>query len=147
MREKLHVQSGGFGVKRIVVAFLMCAVTLLCIGAEGPADEMESAWIAQDGQIPTNMTHAAWRAEKLACRAERLKPVVAMSKTWVYCRHYVLGQRSTFLHLSELSDAFEQRSYRAIGSSPGSQDALVGRAVHKCAVMSFTEHPEKEKRR
>lgn len=44
-------------------------------------------------------------------------PAAAMSKTWAYCRHYVLGRRSTFLHLSELSDAFEQRSYRAIGSS------------------------------
>ena len=96
---------------------LMGVAALVCAGAEGPADEMEAVWIAQDGPIPTNMTHAAWRAEKLARRAERLKPVVAMSKTWVYCRHYVLGRRSTFLHLSELSDAFEQRSYRAIGSS------------------------------
>ena len=147
MREKLHVQSGGSGVKRIVGAFLMCVVTFLCVGAEGPADEMEAAWIAQDGPIPTNKTHAAWRAANLLRRAERLKPVAAMSKTWAYCRHYVLGQRNTFLHLSELSDAFERRSYRAIGSSPGSQDALVGRAIHKCAVMSFTEHPEKEKRR
>ena len=101
--------------RRIVC--LMGVAALACAGAEGPVDEMEAVWIAQDGPIPTNMTHAAWRAEKLARRAERLKPVAAMSKTWAYCRHYVLGRRSTFLHLSELSDAFEQRSYRAIGSS------------------------------
>ena len=99
------------------IACLMGVMALACAGAEGPADEMEAVWIAQDGPIPTHMTHAAWRAEKLARRAERLKPVAAMSKTWAYCRHYVLGRRSTFLHLSELSDAFEQRSYRVIGSS------------------------------
>ena len=60
---------------------LMGVAALVCAGAEGPADEMEAAWIAQDGPIPTNMTHAAWRAQKLARRAERLKPVAAMSKT------------------------------------------------------------------
>ncbi len=94
----------------------LLAFSALALGAYA-VDEMEAVWIAQDGPIPTNMTHAAWRAEKLARRTERLKPVVAMSKSWVYCRHYVLGLRSTFLHLSELSDAFERRSYRAIGSA------------------------------
>ena len=61
---------------------LMGVAALACAWAEGPADEMEAVWIAQDGPIPTDMTHAAWRAEKLARRAERLKPVAAMSKTW-----------------------------------------------------------------
>ena len=104
-------------MKRILIIGQVVAAAFLHAAVDGPADEMEAAWIDQDGQIPTSMTHAAWRVEKLARRAERLKPVVAMSKTWAYCRHYVQGGRSTFLHLSELSDAFEQRSYRAIGSS------------------------------
>ncbi len=104
-------------VWRAVVVVGTALTAAFTASADGAADEMETAWIAQDGPIPTNMTHAAWRAEKLARRADRLSPVVAMSKKWVYCRHYVLGHRSTFLHLSELSDAFEQRSYKAIGSS------------------------------
>lgn len=104
-------------MNRLLAAVLIGTLAFACAGADGTMDEMEAAWIATDGPIPTNTTKAAWRAEKLARRAERLKPVVAMSKTWVYCRHYVQGGRCTFLHLSELSDAFEQRSYRAPGSS------------------------------
>ena len=49
--------------RRIVC--LMGVAALACAGAEGPVDELEAVWIAQDGPIPTNMTHAAWRAEKL----------------------------------------------------------------------------------
>ncbi len=86
--------------------------------AAQPLDEMEAEWVAKDGPIPANVTRAAWRAEKLLRRAKRLRPVLEMSSRWVYCRHYVVsGGRSTFLHLSELSDAFEQRGYHAIGSS------------------------------
>jgi len=100
-----------------MICALMAVLSSWTWGAQA-LDEMEAEWVAQDGAIPTNRTHAAWRAEKLQRRAQRLKPVLAMSDKWVYCRHYVVsGGQSTFLHLSELSDAFEKRSYRAIGSS------------------------------
>ena len=100
------------------IALVLALVGTFGTQAAQPLDEMEADWVAKDGPLPTNVTHAAWRAEKLRRRAERLRPVLAMSSRWVYCRHYVVsGGRSTFLHLSELSDAFEQRGYRAIGSS------------------------------
>ncbi|MCQ2394176.1 MAG: hypothetical protein MJ249_07795 [Kiritimatiellae bacterium] len=97
-------------------ALVWLAVTVLAAVPSVGLDELEVDWIAQDGAIPTNMTHAAWRAQKLARRAERLKPVLAISKKWVYCRHYVQGG-TTFFNAFELSDAQNRRTWVGCGSS------------------------------
>ena len=59
-------------------------------GPRRPGGELAADWIAQDGEMPEGMARKAWRAEKLARRAERLKPVVALATRWAYCRHYVI---------------------------------------------------------
>ena len=104
-------------IKTCFAGALVClAVTVLAAVPSVGLDELEVDWIAQDGAIPTNMTHAAWRAQKLARRAERLKPVLAISKKWVYCRHYVQGG-TTFFNAFELSDAQNRRTWVGCGSS------------------------------
>ena len=100
-----------------VQAAAALGVAALCVfQGMAAADELEQDWIAQDGPMPANMTHEAWREQKLARRAERLKRVRAVSDRWVYCRHYVMGG-SHYAHTEALSDAQNERTYLAIGSS------------------------------
>ena len=86
-------------------------------GPRRPGGELAADWIAQDGEMPEGMARKAWRAEKLARRAERLKPVVALATRWAYCRHYVMGG-SHYAYTEALSDAAAERTFPArIGSS------------------------------
>ena len=82
----------------------------------GPVDELEADWIAQDGPVPTNITHAAWRAKMLERRTVRLAPVAAFAKRWVYCRHYVMGG-SHYAYTEAISDAHDERTFPKVGSS------------------------------
>lgn len=101
---------------RILVAGAVSLMAAAALPAAAPSDELEADWIAQDGPVPTNVTHAAWRAKNLARRAERLKAVRAVSDRWAYCRHYVMGG-SHYAYTEALSDAQRERTYLAIGSS------------------------------
>ena len=82
-----------------------------------PDGELDADWIAQDGgAVPSGSARAAWRAEKLARRAARLKPVVDLATRWVYCRHYVMGG-SHYAYTEALSDAAAERTFIPMGSS------------------------------
>ena len=101
-------------IVQAVAAFF--AAVLCAFQGMAAADELEQDWIAQDGPAPAGMTHEAWREQKLARRAERLKGVRAVSDRWAYCRHYVMGG-SHYAYTEALSDAQHERTYLAIGSS------------------------------
>ncbi len=105
-------------LKVLALAALACAPVFGAAPAtaEPPVGGLAADWIAQDGPVPAGMTHKAWRAEKLARRAKRLKATVAMAKAWVYCRHFVMGG-SHYAYTEAVSDAHAERTFLKIGSS------------------------------
>ena len=101
-------------MKRIFLLLLWTAA-LVVIGAT-PPDELMESWLRQDGGLPKGKTEAEYRKGCLARRAKRLKGVADFSRRWAYCRHYVMGG-SHYAYTEALSDAQNERTYLAIGSS------------------------------
>lgn len=99
------------GARAAVCACLAAA----SLWADPAVDELEADWLAQ-APMPAEEDPARWRARHLKRRAERLKAVVAVSPRWVYCRHYVMGG-SHYAYTEALSDAQNERTFHAIGSS------------------------------
>lgn len=94
---------------------LFAAVAFAVSAAAPREDELESCWLAQN-PIPAGQARAAWRAERLRVRAERLGLLAATAPKWVYCRHYVMGG-SHYAYTEALSDAQNERTFPVIGSS------------------------------
>lgn len=95
---------------------LLCCLAVIGLAAcHAFSGELLDDWRAQDGAKP-DATNAAYRAKCLERRAARLAKAVALSKQWVYCRHYVMGG-SFYAYTEALSDAQHERTYVPMGSS------------------------------
>ena len=101
-------------------AFLhvLASAVFTCAALYGatPPDELMENWLRQDGGLPKGKAEADYRKDCLARRAKRLKGVMEFSRRWAYCRHYVMGG-SHYAYTEALSDAQNERTYLAIGSS------------------------------
>ena len=97
---------------------MLAGAVLACAALHGaaPPDELMETWLRQDGGLPKGKTEAEYRKDCLARRAKRLKGVADFSRRWAYCRHYVMGG-SHYAYTEALSDAQNERTYLAIGSS------------------------------
>ncbi len=88
---------------------------LIAGSAFAQSDELVADWLDQDKKPVDEKISADYQKACLERRENRLKPVAATAKKWVYCRHYVMGG-SHYAYTEALSDAQAERTFLTPGS-------------------------------